>query len=179
LKKRPRRTYSLLLFLPSSFHASLLPSSLPCIVHLLHAILLDVEDTTVNKNSESPPIPEVIPGEAVLVPRCFQTETDVAHGVASMTFCWDASLSIDRDTMVQVHIQAPKCFQQENKTEEIGQDQTSQTLKPGRAAGRINHLLAQTGHFRNGKEHFFSYSEGHIVVRPGLLLVLVILGPTS
>lgn len=101
-----------------------------------------------------------------------QVETDVAHAVASMMSCWDASLSIDRDTMVRVHIQSSKCFQEENKTEEIGQGQTSQTLKPGRAAGRINLLLAQRGHFKNGKEILFSFGGPHggqtwIAAHPG------------
>lgn len=54
----------------------------------------------------------------------------MAHAVASRTLSWnalsrDASLSIDRDTTVPFDIQLLKCFQQENKTEETGQDQIS------------------------------------------------------
>lgn len=79
----------------------------------------------------------------------------MAHVLASRTLCWDPSLGIDRDTMVPFNIQPLKYLQQENKTEETGQGQTSQALKQGRAIERINHLLAQRGHFRNGKGHFF------------------------
>lgn len=61
-KNRPRKTYSLLLFLPSSFHPSLLPSSPSMYCASITCCSLDIEDTTVNKNSENPPIPEVIWG---------------------------------------------------------------------------------------------------------------------
>lgn len=75
-KKRPRKTYSLFLFLPSSFHPSLLPSSPSMCCASITCCSLDTKDTTMNKNSESPPIPEVITGKAVLVSRCFWTGRD-------------------------------------------------------------------------------------------------------
>ena len=85
-----------------------------------------------------------------------QVETDAAHAVAPMTFCGDVtSLSIDRDATLRARIQLPKCFQQENSAEDVGQGQTSQIVKQGRAAGSPHHGGAQGGRFRNGKEHSF------------------------
>lgn len=58
--------------LPPSFFPSL-PSS---VIPPTCCASLDMEDTTVKKNSESPPIPDVISGEAVLVSRRFQIGRD-------------------------------------------------------------------------------------------------------
>lgn len=92
-----------------------------------------------------------------------------------MNLCWDASLSIDRDTMFPFNIQPLKCFQQENKTEETGGGQTFQDLKQGRAIGRINLYWPKesiSGMWKNTPFLFRGPRSGHICTvahpRPGL-----------
>lgn len=94
---------------------------------------LDNEDIIVNKISEGPLIPEVI-REARLVPRAFQIGKDYA--IASVTLCWDGSLSTGKETMVLFIIQGLKSFKhlqdslfQKTEKDSTWQDRSDPTAK--------------------------------------------------
>lgn len=92
-----------------------------------NSVSLDNENIIMNKNSESPLIPEVI-REARLVPRAFQIGK--GYAIASVTLCWDGSLSTGKETMVLFIIQILTSFKHlqdslSQKSEEIVHGETS------------------------------------------------------